>query len=143
MAISSDEAVAKAREFANKVGWFTRMARVKEDASLIPAVWKVRLVGEYDDITIEINADSGEVSKWHSRDPSLIAYERAKPIIDNLEAQGTPVDCKQRMEILHQEQAKVLKKQKGPRSPDVDIPRFLKEHSERLAKHFSSDRPQA
>jgi len=143
MVISSDEAVAKAREFANNVGWFTRMARVKEDASFIPAVWKVRLVGEYDDITIEINADSGEVSTWHSRDPSLIAYERAKPIIDNLEAQGTPVDCKQWMEILHQEQTKVLKKQKGPRSLDIDIPRFPKERSERLAKHFRSDRPNA
>jgi len=42
MAISSDEAVAKAREFASKVSWLTTGVKVKEDASLIPAVWKVR-----------------------------------------------------------------------------------------------------
>jgi len=28
MTISSDEAIVKARDFANKVGWFTPMARV-------------------------------------------------------------------------------------------------------------------
>ena len=133
MVISSDEAVAKAREFANKVGWFTRRARVKEDASLIPAVWKVQLKGEYDDVTIEVNADRGEVLKWHSSDPLLIAYERAKPIIDKLEAQGKPVDGKQYREIWRQEQAKVLKKQKEPRSPDLDVPPFLKERGKRPA----------
>ncbi len=34
-------------------------------------------------ISSEINADSGEISTWHSRDHLIIAYERAKPIIDN------------------------------------------------------------
>ncbi len=71
MAISSDEAIAKARDFAEKTGWFTRRSRVKEDAGLVPAVWKVRLKGEYDNVTLEVNADSGEVLKWHSSDPYL------------------------------------------------------------------------
>lgn len=124
MAISSDEAVAKAREFASKVGWFTTAVKVKEDASLIPAVWKVRLEGDYDIVTIEVNADSGEVLKWHSADPIVIAFERVKPTIDKLEAQGTP--GRQCWEIWRQEQAKVLKKQKGPRSPNVDSLLFLK-----------------
>ena len=53
-------------------------------------VWKVRLEGEYDIVTIEVNADSEEVLKWHSCDPLLIAYKRAQPIIDKLEAQGKP-----------------------------------------------------
>lgn len=90
MVISSDEAVAKAREFASKVGWFTRRVRVKEDVSLVLAAWKVRLEGEYDIVTIEVNADSEEVLKWYSCDPLLIAYKRAQPIIDKLEAQGKP-----------------------------------------------------
>jgi len=36
-------------------------------------------------------------------------------------------------EIWCQEQAKVLKKQKGPRSPDLDVPPFLKERGKRPA----------
>ena len=133
---TSDEAIVKAREFANKVGWFTPREKVKPEAELVPAVWKVRLKGEYEDVTVEVNADSGDIVKWHSQDPILIAFERATPIIDKLEAQGTPVDGRQCWEIWCQEQARVLKKQKGPRSPDIDIPCFLKERSQRLEKQF-------
>jgi len=78
--------MAKAREFANRVGWFTPREKVKQEAELVPAVWKVRLTGEYEDVTIEVNADSGDIGKWHSQDSLLIAFERAKPIIDKLEA---------------------------------------------------------
>ena len=138
MATSSDEAIAKAREFANRVGWFTPREKVKQEAELVPAIWKVRLKAEYEDVTIEVNADTGDIGKWHSQDPTVIAYERAKPIIDMLEAQGTPVDAKREWEIWRQEQAKVLKKQKGPRSPDIDIPPFLKERGKRPAKHIQT-----
>ena len=135
---TSDETIAKAREFANKVGWFTPREKVKQEVELVPAVWKVRLKGEYEDVTIEVNADTGDIGEWHSRDPLLIAYDRAKPIIDKLEAQGTLVDGKREWEIWRQEQAKVLKKQKGPTSPNVDIPTFLKEGGKRPAKHIQT-----
>jgi len=62
MVISSDEAIAKAREFANKVGWMTEV----KDVSLVPAVWKVRLEGEFDIVTIELDVESGEVLKSES-----------------------------------------------------------------------------
>lgn len=135
---TSHEAIAKARGFANKVGWFTPREKVKQEAELVPAIWKVRLKAEYEDVIVEVSADTGDIGKWHSQDPILIAYERAKPIIDKLEAQGTPDDGKQEWEIWRQEQAKVLKKQKGPRSPDVDIPSFLKERGKRPAKHIQT-----
>ncbi len=133
MTTSSNEAIAKAREFANRVDWFTPKEKVKQEAELTPAIWKVRLKTECEDVTIEVNADTGDIGKWHSQSPILIAYERTKSIIDMLEAQGTPVDAKREWEIWRQEQAKVLKKQKGPRSPDVDIPLFLKERGKRPA----------
>ena len=106
---------------------------MKQEAELVPTIWKVRLKAEYEDVTIEVNADTGDIGRWQSQDPLLIAFERAKRIIDKLEAQGTPVDGKQEWEIWLQERAKVLKKQKGPRSPDVDIPHFLKKRGKGLA----------
>ena len=130
---TSNEAITKAREFANRVGWFTPREKVKQEAELVPAIWKVRLKAEYEDVTIEVNADTGDIGRWHSQDPVLIAYERARPIIDMLEAQGTPVDGKREWGIWRQERAKVLKKQKGPRSPNVDIPLFLEERGKRPA----------
>ena len=96
---TSNEAIAKAREFANRAGWFTPREKVKQETELVPAIWKVRLKAEYEDVTIEVNADTGDIGKWHSQDPTVIAYERAKPIIDKLEAQGTPVDGKREWEI--------------------------------------------
>jgi len=130
---TSNEAMVKAREFANRVGWFTPREKVKQEADLILAIWKVQLKAEYEDITVEVNADTGDIGKWHSQGPILIAYERAKRIIDKLEAQGTPVDGKREWKIWRKEQADVLKKQKGPRSPNVDIPLFLEKRGKRPA----------
>ena len=38
MTASSNEAIAKAREFANRVGWFTPREKVKQEAELVPAI---------------------------------------------------------------------------------------------------------
>ena len=35
---TSNEAMVKAREFANRVGWFTPREKVKQEADLIPAI---------------------------------------------------------------------------------------------------------
>jgi len=43
------------------------------------------------------------------------------------------------MEILHQEQAKVFKKQKGPKNPNADIPLFIKSGARDPLSTFSND----
>ena len=62
---ASNEAIVKAREFANRAGWFTPREKGKQEAELVPVIWKVRLKAEYEDVTIEANANTGDIGKWH------------------------------------------------------------------------------
>lgn len=75
MVISSDEAIAKAREFASKVGWFT--GGVTKDSRLIPSLWRIHFVGDYQDFEIDVDTKTGKILHWHCQSPMQIAINKA------------------------------------------------------------------
>ena len=90
MAISSDEAVAEARDFANKVGWLTLSRDVREHSRPIPSLWQIHFVGGYQDFEINVDTETGE--SFHQHCQSLLQITISK-ILEHLpkDKEGKPL----------------------------------------------------
>lgn len=78
MIISSDEAIRRARELANKVGWLTLSEKVGEEGRLIPSLRRIHLVGDYQDFEINGEAETGEILNWRCQGPLQIGINKIK-----------------------------------------------------------------
>ncbi len=91
MAILSDEAVTKAREFAEKLGWFTLSGDVREHSQLIPSLWRIHFVGDYQDFEIDVDTETGKILHWHCQSPLQIAINKAAHL-SKVEEEGKPTN---------------------------------------------------
>ena len=109
MATSSDEAIAKAREFANRMGWFTPSENVREYSRLTPSLWRVQFVGDYQDFEIDVDAETREILNWRCQSPLQIAINKALEQLPKAE-QGKLADI---VEVIAEEHDRAYQKWTG------------------------------
>lgn len=91
MIISSDEAMARAREFAKEIGMLTSSEEMGVERRLL---WRVHFDGEYQDFEIYVDAETGEIACWHCQSPLQIGMKKAAERAIRERKRGTPLGTK-------------------------------------------------
>jgi hypothetical protein len=105
-----DEAVRKAKEFAEKKGWLVHSEDIVERSRLIPSVWKIDFIGDHLEFEIDVNAETGEIFDWDFETPLSVGIQETVQRFKKAAEDGYPLSPEGLDKVLMEEHKKAYQK---------------------------------
>jgi len=105
-----DEAVRRAKEFAEKKGWLLQSEDLAERSRLIPSLWKIDFVSDHLELEIDINAETGEILDWHFETPLRAGIMETLRRFKKAAEDGCPLSPQDLDKVLMEEHDKAYQK---------------------------------
>mgnify|MGYP001038799374 CR=1 FL=1 len=108
--ILPDEAVRKAKEFAQKKGWLVHSEDVAEHSRLIPSLWKIDFVGDHVEFEIDVNAETGDIFDCDFATPLSVGILETLQRFKKIAGDGYPLSPEDLDKVLMEEHEKAYQK---------------------------------